>query len=73
MGWGGPVSAVPPARAAAAASRGHPLLPPDCPTRLGPHPAPWPSRAQKVVPSVVPGIILGILCLLGFIFFSLWM
>ncbi|PRW20192.1 epidermal growth factor receptor [Chlorella sorokiniana] len=27
---------------------------------------------EKLVPTVLPGIILGIICLLGFIFFSLW-
>lgn len=31
-----------------------------------------PSDVQKLIPTVIPGIILGILSLLGFIFFSLW-
>lgn len=39
---------------------------PACPALLA-------SRAaQKLVPTIVPGIILGVLCLLGFTFFSLW-
>lgn len=36
-------------------------------------PARLPRPPQKLVPTVVPGIILGIMCLLGFIFFMLWM
>lgn len=43
--------------------RPSPCVPPTQPALLPP---------QKLVPTVVPGIVLGLLCTLGFLFFALW-